>query len=361
MKKLQLLFAIFALPLFADGPSNDDLQREIDQLRMRVDRMSSGSEMPAGSAESRASNGFNISADLLYWQTQSDYINYALMTSQTNYNNVPQDNKFFEPKIDWAWGFRVGAGYQFEYDNWKLQAEYTWLRPKGGSSVTIDDNASGSIVLVEMSPGISTSWGTDGSIAAKNATTTFSLDYNYVTLQLAKNFCVSSHIDLTTHFGLGAGWMDTTQVTTYSGGTPVTFLNTNQLVTTMDNNYWGVGPVAGLGAFWHMGFGFSLFADTTAEILVGKSRTSRVEQVNSSESSFVKYTFDSYRYRPQLFMQLGLAYDAYFNDASQHFGLRAGWENQIWYSQMISLSDYNFEKYGDLQFSGLTIKALFEF
>lgn len=361
MKKLQLLFTVCSLSLLTASPSNDQLQREIDQLKLRVDRMTSGSELPIGGVETPSAMGFILSADLLFWETQSDYCTYAYQISQSNTSLVPQSNQYYEVGIDWAWGFRVGAGYQFAHDSWKLLAEYTYLHPTGSASRAIANEQAGAFDLAKQTEGIRTNWGAGGALFAKNAQTTYALYYDYVSLQLEKNFCVSSAIDFATHFGLAAGWMTEKQTNTYTGGTDAGFLNTSMLTNENDNNYWGVGPIAGLGAFWNMGLGFSFFGDVSAEILVGKNRTSHLEQINDSSTEYAMIVFNGYRYLPQLFMQVGLAYDAYFNDGTKHLGVRAGWENELWFNQAVQLSEGLGQQYGDIQFSGFTLKVLFAF
>lgn len=364
MKKLQLLFSLLALPLFSDGPSNTDLQREIDQLKLSVERLSSGSQVPTEmEAGHNDSCGFMVSADLLYWQTQSDLLTYPTAFSQTSLSSLPQDIRLRDTNIDWAWGFRVGAGYQFAYDNWRLDAEYTYLRPRGNQSTSYDTEANGGLPITATSPGISANFSTGSELFGKTASVAYHLDYDYVSLLLSKNYCVSRSVDVSMQWGLAANWFDQSVVAQYTGGTEENYLNTQVLTTKNFSDSWGIGPRAGLGALWHLGAGFGLFGDFAGEIMVGKVRGTSIQEVDGSSENYVKYHFDGYRYRPQLFMQLGLSYDAFFNGASQHFGLRAGWETQVWFNEGTNIVTYPqiVQDFGNLQFSGFTLKAFFKF
>ena len=136
--------ALSALSLYA-APSNDDLQREIDQLKMRVDRMSEGSSLHSDkTADAPTGYGVYLSADAIFWQTQGDTTQYSERMSQNVPASArPQDNIIENQSIDWTWGFKVGAGYTFDHDNWKLAGEYTWFRPDGTSRDSYGNGASG--------------------------------------------------------------------------------------------------------------------------------------------------------------------------------------------------------------------------
>lgn len=351
MKRLLALVAIGAL--FADGQI-DDLQREVDSLKHRVDQLSAGRQMTAPSEQADAV-GLGFSVDALYWAPQASKLVYAVSQTQS-YAALPNNYSIGQEKIDWAWGFRVGASYQFNYDNWKLGADYTYLRPDGASRIGFDNAAEGRVTNSQASASLDSNNNTAGKIGEG----TYEYRYDYATLQLSRSFCLTPEINMTTHTGLGTGWFYQNLISKISGGNGDEFLGTNQISINAVSDMWGIGPVFGLTANWELGLGFSILGDITAEAMLTQYNLSLVERVNDNAATQVRTVTNFWVVRPQLFTTLGMAYDYFCNNGSQHFGLRAGWESQIWFRGDTTVSSTGTVE-GDLTFNGVTLRALFEF
>lgn len=353
--------ALTACTLHA-APSNDDLQREIDQLKLRVDRVTDGSSLHTDkTADSPAGIGMSLSADALFWQTQADTTQYSLAVSQNVPTQLPSNINIQNQSIDWSWGFKVGAGYTFDHDNWKLDAEYTWFRPEGKSRDTYPTGTAGGYSIPFASVGVATVFSENAAPMAKNVSSYYKLTYDFATLELSRSFCVSRKIDFTTHLGLAGGWLKNLQQTRFWGGTQADFISTNNILSEQITRFWGIGPRAGIASTWHLGLGFSINGDVTAEVLTGKFDISNRSQGNGSTTLQTNVTSDFYSYRPQFFYDLGLGYDAYFNDAQQHLAIRANWETQVWMNQLYLFSESFWVNTGDLMLSGLTFKVLVDF
>jgi hypothetical protein len=78
-------------------------------------------------------NSYYVSADLLYWSSHNDdfrcgteelpSITEGLVTT------APDEDIYVSP--DWDFGFRVGLGWNTNYDFWDIFLNYTWFKNTG--------------------------------------------------------------------------------------------------------------------------------------------------------------------------------------------------------------------------------------
>lgn len=106
-----------------------DLEKKVAQ----ISKVTANSVLGPVTASARAEPdgmGWNLSLDVLYWQTKTDTaycnINDGIVIKPLNFQETEREAKF-----QWEWGFKVAAGRNFEYDQWDAKLEYTYFKNKG--------------------------------------------------------------------------------------------------------------------------------------------------------------------------------------------------------------------------------------
>jgi hypothetical protein len=141
--------------------------------------------------------------------------------------------------------------------------------------------------------------------------------------------------------------------------------------TDMKNDYWGIGVRGGLDTQWGLGAGFSIYGNAALSILYGffdvHDTESYVDAVGVAGTLIAeKNSFRAGRAITDL--QLGLRWDTNFSNERFHFGILAGWEHHMFFSQnqLMRFVDGDtvgmfIQNQGDLDFQGWTIAARFDF
>jgi hypothetical protein len=321
-------------------------------------------------------------------------------------NSVPSGNtsgsgRFKKPHFEWDWGFKLAAGYNTPHDGWDIFLQWTRFHPESMHSstsvptfgaATPASSITGVVypLLLPASTGIqegSNQGEPFGPGYAASMHWKFRLDL--LDLELGREFFVSKWLTLRPHAGLRSAWLHQRSKVTYSGlidesGTSVT----NEQIPTIDvglkNNFWGMGPRAGLDAQWGLGCGWSLYSELAASLLLGHFNIFEIQEpaidtttglgvTGSSETFQEKYR----AMRAAFDLAMGLRYQQLF--ACDRFGLmvQLGWEQHLFINQnqLIRLATshtvhpstvngYAFTpvtNQGDLGTQGVTLTVEFDF
>ncbi len=202
-----------------------------------------------------------------------------------------------DPRFDWDWGFRIGAGYEFPCSPCDIGVYWTHLNSCTGRGSTGNDHR-------------------------------WKIDFDYVDVLFSCSYYVSPCFVLTPFGGLRWANIDqklrTNFITTVDG--------TSTLSTgSAKDDFWGVGPLVGVDGEWAIGCGCSFYGDIDIGILYGRFHT----KSNSTDVTATIIDFDNVRMRSQaiqfvldagagiryrtcvccmpLVFQLGLEHHQYFN------------------------------------------------
>ncbi len=184
---------------------------------------------------------------------------------------------------------------------------------------------------------------------------------NQLDLDLGREFFVSKHLTLRPHFGLRTTWLRQYLNTTYSHGLPVAAHTVMPNTTVHEKNkWWGLGVEGGLDTSWMLCNGFSIYGNLAAAIEYGFQKVRGNQEVGAPLDSTFENIKDSYRIsRPILDLELGLQWEHGFNNNSYNFGLHAGWEHHIYFSQNQFHAQESFGQFtanqGDLTYQGWTL------
>lgn len=316
---------------------------------------------------------FFITAEFIYWAVRQDHMHFAY-TQPTATNPEPKGGELFHPKWRVEPGFKVGIGWLSDCDGWDFYLNYTWLRPRTGTrTVTPGDGEqlldffsafnnflSGNTNIVQGAPPP-----TVQSMKGK-----WDLDFNVLDLEWGRNFYISKCLYLRPHFGLKGTWQ--------CSDLRVSGIATSQIGSTANietifadgkhsQDYWGIGPRAGLDTAWHFNKCFSIVGEVAATALWGKfSSKSDAIQTNDQNdlvvftpNTNIKTNFHSVK--PVLEFFLGLRWEDWWCCDEYYGAIDLGWEVQWWGGQNQIVSGVTETRWGDLGLQGLTLRFRFQF
>ena len=336
------------------------------------------------SAGPRVADGidFFITGSYIYWKTSTGNQDLLISgTEETLTSGIPATtvssgvSRHTDSTLsyDWYSGFKVGAGFNLPHDAWDLAAEYTWLRPRANESVTAGPNAN-TIPLLPVP------YGTGQEFCRGKISGDETLDFNNITLTLGRNYYVSQYFTMHPFAGLMGTWqtwnatrsgtgIDRAGVDNHNGlGTPQLYIFsdcTNSL--RLNNDIWAIGILAGLDMGMYFTREFSFFASLSGASMFQSFQRSEYSNLKGGLSNLstpapaevtVRQEQTNYALLPWLCFELGLKYDAYFDDDQYHISLQAGWEGQWWSGWLYSALD---NQTRDLTLGGLKAKARFDF
>lgn len=355
---------------------------------------------------------FSIFVAGLYWKGIQDELEYGIETNvvildefaEGEINNLI-DARYLLPDFKWNFGFKVGLGYSSPCDGWDIALVWTSFDGRASSHdeaeresappavttsvaghelISLFSNRRGKTSDFDAALGVGLGDTLPGPVVT-DIRTFWKLDLDLVDLSLGREFWLSKYLTFRPFIALRYASLDQDFNIESSGGEfSLGDENLNDFVE-IENDFWGVGPLAGFDTRWHVGCGWSLYGNLGASILYGRFEFDEKEHTRQAESPFSKTrvleTEDSFRAsRGGLELALGIEYAALICDCKYGLSARLGWEqhlffhqNQIW--RVIRLgadpsapdlpnntgqNDYS-QKRGTLSTQGWTLSFRFDF
>jgi hypothetical protein len=351
----------------------------------------------------------------------SSQINSKVLVESSLSNYLQPEGRLIAPNFKTSSGFKVGMGLDFAYDGWDLGLNYTWLQTHAKSSVSGTD-VSGELYAVHNegfelqssltdlewaqlnSGATATSTGMLLFSGLDKASSSWRLHFNVLDLELGRNFFISSKLLIRPHYGFKGTWQKQNNLTMYlaqglliatevenfnfqanhngKGFSKITNSNPDITIGTgvvdevyqvvSHQNYWGIGPRAGMNLSWLTTRNFSVFTDAAVSVLWGQFKSTRRDYINSLKVNLtgteVLQDFSAYAIRSRTHQvnvvveaEMGLRYDYWFSNDEYRFRAEAGWENQVWFNQNQLLYHVNDNSSGDLTLQGFTLTFQFDF
>ena len=349
--------------LFA-GPDMDTrlqhLETQMKQVRTETAAGTFGARTAVARPEVDGSGAY-LTIEALLWHGKIGGTEYAY-TDNDSSAAFPLQGRTRESDFGWTWGFRVGLGYNFDHDGWDAYLNYTYWHSADGSKVNVGGN--GSVIPLLGNADLTTAdFGTPFTHTTF-ASAQFKFHYDNLDLELGRNYFVSRSLSFRPHFGIRNSWLNLTQVVQYCGGS---IIGQNTFQVRNDNDFWGIGPRAGVNSKWHLTDGFSIFGDVSGSLLWGYYEVCHEEEVTNSRNNRIRITANMHRFAPNVQLALGLAYDKYIYNDKQHIGISLGWENLYYWrvNQALRIDDFASSKYErvseDLSMHGMTLKVRWDF
>ncbi len=329
----------------------------------------------------RVSNGADVfmTADFIWWKVRQDGMGYVMSNFKDNQiasgspssavsverGSVRHISEELKP------GFKVGIGLNLGHDGWDLMTEYTWLHTDNSDCIT-HNNASAS-QLFPMWDITHNRVLTDPSLDAGSGITSafadWDLHFKVIDLELARNYYTSQYLTLRPYVGLKGAQIDQEYSVRYLRvqNDSLTASATNFRMTN-DQCYKGLGIRTGLDTSWYFVKNFCMYGEFSVAAMWSYFTIDRKDSVENAgilpaapSVNVIHVRNNFHTIKPVVELGLGFRYDWWYSDDDCHFGLQAGWEEQIWVNHNNLLHLFDETNHGDLITQGLTIKARFDF
>jgi len=389
-----LLACLFALPLLADQPENEDQETAAQFIsksavvgaKKSSKNQKSQAAQPLPEEETiktqpiitpsvapHVMDGSDtyVTLDFIWWQTFISGMEYALTGVVDNGSFVPLGastgkGHIQRPGFKFEPGIKVGVGVNFEHDGWDLYAEYTYLSSPSESNSA----AARAGVGATNNQAIYRNSGVNGSIGPLvNATCKWKQDFNVIDLELGRDYFISRFLTLRPTTGFKTGWIN--EQATISLIPTASVLDespsddaSNKITSVVLNyrqNMWGLGIRTGLNAGWHVTKNWSFYNDFAftafwADFKIHQKQHLTETVFGAMNNLLTGETIQSVI--PVFEAGLGLSYITWFEKSRYRFEFRAGWEEQIWlgFNHFMQIGGT-----GNLSVQGLTVKTMLNF
>ena len=313
-----------------DESRTSQLEKQMAQVRAENSNGTYGAKNGAGNPQT---DGYGLFLDLnvLYWRSATGDTVVAF-SDQSIGNQLPLQGSQQQVSPAWDWGFRIGAGYNFEHDNWDGSVEYTYFRGSSSNSKTGGQNdrfipERGAATIINPTT-------FTNAIQALTFASDLNINLDNIDAQLGKSYHVSEDLALRPYLGLAVSWLQVNQNTRYSGGT---YLDVNSIQVNDSCKFFGMGPELGMDSKWTLGSGFSLFGNGMASLLYGnfdvrhQNWYTGFQTVNGTNHT-ITMDGDTPGFVPTFRMFTGLRYDQYIDNNAQHLGVALGYDLLYFFS-----------------------------
>ena len=234
-------------------------------------------------------------------------------------------------------GLKVGLGYTSPHDDWKFQAGFEWLSSTGKS--TIDEVGQ----AIRLSNTFQLHYDEDFvNIDFQEAAASLSIDYFLLDLAVSKGAYFSDRFSFEPLAGIKLNWINynTTVRLSEAGNTLSELPQGTSWLKRSINDFWGVGPMLGFNANYHLFVGWSLFSKIDLAVLVGESYlkdgfgfvTNQKYPGQTVGLSNIPLLSGATR------TMIGLQYERDLFEETQHLVFRVGFDGRYYYNQYPSVT-----------------------
>ena len=301
-------------------------------------------------------NGFFLDIGFLYEQARISGTEYA-HTVPTNTPWTPPlvGGNVVRPNFKLDWGLILGAGYNFEHDNWVGTVNFNYMNPSAREcSPCVCDDTPYYVpdciwchnLLDEVSH-------VDPSYTIEVPAVNFNVKYYMLEAELSRGSYLSQYMSFEPAFGLKTVWLEFNENVCYkdvngyynccnqqNGGTATGSAGV-KIDAYNHAEFWGIGPQVSFDTTWTINTGdenccdsiYSLFADFDAALLIGRTKSHTKVAVAGTDT--VMLHNDLNMMSPTLRIILGLSSQRGFYNNQQHVAARIGWDNVVYFNQFV--------------------------
>lgn len=303
-------------------------------------------------------NSFNlwVEAQALIWKASEDGLGYATKSqSQTSVRGGHIES----PDFQWDAGVRVGLGMKLPYDHWDLLFQYAYVPAKAHSSVRAPNGGA-----------VFSHWEVPNNLPAnffaEHARLRWEAELNIADIMLSRNCFPGRGMSIRPFLGVRGLVIDQDIHVDYEGGTAVPVGDTDEL--RYENDFWGVGLRMGFDSLWGLGGGWGIYGSGAASLLSGNFHIMEKEKFKNAHLERLQLKSEPNSLVAVAELVLGIRWDRLFSQDRYNFGMRFGWEFNIFFDQnrLVHFIIPNnpgaiTQSSEDLSFQGLTIGFRLDF
>ncbi|MBS0620065.1 MAG: hypothetical protein JSS61_01215 [Verrucomicrobia bacterium] len=278
------------------------------------------------SSRYQVTDGWNLFLDVefLWWVAKEDDLFFA----QSGYTGGPTSSNPPDGTIDfnghlqkvkphWGPGARIGFGGNMEYDEWDIYLNWTWFE----TTARRTKHAKTDSELLVL-------WGHPDIAAATGATKAggkWSMDLNVLDLELGRAFWVGRYFSIRPFIGARGAWIDQSFRVKYDLATsPEMFQHSKA-----HSDFEGGGIRAGADLRLALFGGWSFYGLASGSMLYGHFDCDY--RCKAGGVSIGRTTDGFHQPATSAQLALGVRWDVYLHKDRYHFGLFAGWEQNMWF------------------------------
>lgn len=300
-----------------------------------------------------AEQSVRIDADVLFWQSSVDGLNYAVKSKSTTFLD---DATIKAPTQDWDWGFRLGLGYHLPRDKWDLLATYTRMQAhaSGHDDGVLFPSWGGAFVPSGES------WYVQSGSAHWNA------NLNMLDVELGRDTQAGKHLTLRPLMGVRTLFLNQHYHLKYKGGNQLASGEEDRI--HLQSDFWGVGLRLGVDSVWNIARGWGIYGNGSISLLSGHFNVKERETQKPEVLRELEWRQDVDPLVVAADLALGVQWDYLFSKDRYHFGMKLGWEFNVFFDQNQqirwvgdSIPGFVISEDGDLSFQGVTLGFRFDF
>jgi len=315
--------------------------------------------------------GGALEMDFLYWRADNTGFTFAYQQKDPSSTHAYVDNIGSVVRLDsdWAPGFRLGGGWNSDFDRWDVFVDWTWFKDSSTKSRSLDGITSatdprGFYPLQSVNDS-----GTQNRY--RDVSASWHLQHNVVDLELGRAFYITKALSLRPHCGLRSGWINQKFKSVFS--LPINSAAHQEYDFHGKNNFSGVGPRVGIHSQWHIdSSSWSILGKASTSLLLGQTKTRyHNKSLTAGASSFVteRQLKDNFsQLVPNLQIFIGLDWGSCLDCEKYYLGINAGWETNIYWNQF-NIPTAIYTNYAPLPgtgnqavtMEGLTVNVHFDF
>ena len=360
MKTKKMIVSLTAVSFCLSGLYADEGMTNVDMGNMRdegyqelVDSKQPKGQIPAAfnhAAEIDVGGCCDIfaTASFIYWNIQQEGMKIGTTYSSSNFSRAT-DTLYMGD--EYKAGFKVGLGGNTRFDNWVVQAEYTWLHHALEKHQGSFPFMSTDFVLVGGAPG--------GAVLT-NSTHRWHFGIDILDVTMGRPFYQGTKLSINPFFGIRTQWIS--QEYKISGATTLSTNTTAHWKTAS----WGIGPRFGFDMNFLLGEGFRLIGSASGSLVF--TDYSPLSYRDPSASPAYTLNVDGHHYlRGDADGKLGFGWGSYLGTGDKyHLDFIATYDFQVlWNQNMITWMMNNLSNVdasaGNLYLTGLTVSGRFDF
>ncbi len=297
-----------------------------------------------------------FTGDFLYWKAEENGLTYALKVESPASAELSGSIELIDPHFRWDCGFRLGMGFDLPHDYWDLY--FNWTRFYTGAHGHCNTNAVQGIFPVYAFPS-----GPLQNAFVPHSKAFWKLFLNILDSELGKEYYVGKRLSLRPHLDLRTAFIDQEFTVDYENP-PKAFFDRVKL----KNDYWGVGPRTGLDFQWWITDGLSFSGNVAVSLVYGNFSIHQKEELEGSSTPSLHFHKHLHTARAITDLGLYIGWDHMCFHDTFHFGIRAGWEQHVFFeqNQFFRFVDPYFQgsivsNQGNLMLQGWTFSARLDF
>ncbi len=336
--------------LLASTPGYCDNTSRVNRLETNMQKI--GAENAYGNFGSRTASaqpqidgyGIFVTADFLWWKLYEGGTDY-LFKDQNARGVPPAKGEIKHCNFDWQPGFKIGAGYLFDYDSWDTVIDFTYYQTSAHHS----SKSSHLFPLIG-----------DQFLDLTEAKTHWNVSFYDLHWVLGRNYFVSKFLSFRPFFGIATAWIDQ-----HRHFDLLTNLD-NQITLKSENNFWGIGPRVGIDTQFALCENFSIYGNIAGDLLWADFDVSEKEVNKTTSTEIYNLDDDLDSIVPTVSFGLGVAYETNLSKDRYRIMIKAGYENQYWWRQnqlpLFESAIPAFHRISeDLSLQGLTVEFRLDF